>query len=894
LAETLTYYPSSSGYSSDTATHDGVQWQLAAGSWFDATTTMVQGDAEQIPISDGHYNYYGIAYFDFDSIRTKNVTHYPTRIRIRLKSKTGSTRTAYIHLGKGMATDSYSYGARPVNADNGGISLTYKTVSCPANSWCEINTTDANWLGAIVDSNTTCIYVNVKATATDEMGPHSDPYIEFNGSSTAYKPELIIEWQSRNTAPNPPSSITITPTGFGTGGRVGGTVSIDVSCGDASDAEDAETSLLYQFEYSIAGGGYQILQSWIYDKTATLSLSSIAIYQNIQFRVASRDTSGVVSTYVYTSVYAYKIGAPSIPASIETPTTITTNSKTLNWGASPSYDTSVGVLYEVQLYNPHIPTYDVVVANLDALTTNMNAYTILGLDEANLQYYYSTGSILAVKAVFAQAVQGQTLSSGWRYTDTFTIDYRITPTITSFTVDYTASTKLYEGIGYTISLTKGNAGNQKDVNGDAQEYSYYAEILYGTGYSQSQLLYWSPNYLWGTLPATVDITVPSNIVTTIDTSVKLRVRIINSDGLLSYATDAAVTLKRYRTPSVNIKSFTRNSTDFSITFDITDTGLNDQDVADITSAIATFNSVPISYTFASSLTNLVITFDAGDGITAISSGIVTLVVLNNSEDSMTDKSGSDTQSIPQHVPNLRIASSGVYLKTAGYVWDSNGVAHYMLIDTGWIPANETWTYASATTFTISGNQTSRYGKGDKLMWTQNGAVRYNSVYSSTYNAGTGLTTIIVHSGYQSSAGDCAILDTATYPITVNYYSKMENPNNWPDIFNFAPILSATGSMTYTDAVVSHCSFSLKGHICHFDIDITGTTGGTASNSLLVDAPITPLNARSGGGGITNDGGAYILGYWFISSNVILLRKNDSSNYGLDTGRTFMVGGSFNY
>ena len=35
-------------------------------------------------------------------------------------------------------------------------------------------------------------------------------------------------------------------------------------------------------------------------------------------------------------------------------------------------------------------------------------------------------------------------------------------------------------------------------------------------------------------------------------------------------------------------------------------------------------------------------------------------------------------------------------------------------ENGWTPAGETWTYASPTTFTISGDKTSKYQKGDKI------------------------------------------------------------------------------------------------------------------------------------------------------------------------------------
>ncbi len=37
---------------------------------------------------------------------------------------------------------------------------------------------------------------------------------------------------------------------------------------------------------------------------------------------------------------------------------------------------------------------------------------------------------------------------------------------------------------------------------------------------------------------------------------------------------------------------------------------------------------------------------------------------------------------------------------------------------GWQPANETWTYASATTITVPSGAASKYAKGDKIKLTQ--------------------------------------------------------------------------------------------------------------------------------------------------------------------------------
>ena len=40
---------------------------------------------------------------------------------------------------------------------------------------------------------------------------------------------------------------------------------------------------------------------------------------------------------------------------------------------------------------------------------------------------------------------------------------------------------------------------------------------------------------------------------------------------------------------------------------------------------------------------------------------------------------------------------------------------------GWVPADETWTYVSATTFTVAANVTEKYPTGTKIRYKQGGA-----------------------------------------------------------------------------------------------------------------------------------------------------------------------------
>lgn len=107
---------------------------------------------------------------------------------------------------------------------------------------------------------------------------------------------------------------------------------------------------------------------------------------------------------------------------------------------------------------------------------------------------------------------------------------------------------------------------------------------------------------------------------------------------------------------------------------------------------------------------------------------------------------------------------------------------------GWIPAEETWTYASATTFTISGDKTGKYQKEDKVKLTQT-TDKYFRITNISYSSPN--TTVTVD-GF-------GIYTLANATITSPYYSKMDNPQGFPLkevlLFSGTPAASVTLSET---------------------------------------------------------------------------------------------------
>jgi len=113
---------------------------------------------------------------------------------------------------------------------------------------------------------------------------------------------------------------------------------------------------------------------------------------------------------------------------------------------------------------------------------------------------------------------------------------------------------------------------------------------------------------------------------------------------------------------------------------------------------------------------------------------------------------------------------------------------------------------------------------------------------------------------------------------------------------WTPSYSASGSMTYTSVTTNFARYSLVGKICFIRLQATGTTGGTASTSIIFTAPFLN-NASSGQNFFTTivtdttstTGWSALLSSG--SQNVSVL-KYDSSNYGLGADRLIRVEGFY--
>jgi hypothetical protein len=110
---------------------------------------------------------------------------------------------------------------------------------------------------------------------------------------------------------------------------------------------------------------------------------------------------------------------------------------------------------------------------------------------------------------------------------------------------------------------------------------------------------------------------------------------------------------------------------------------------------------------------------------------------------------------------------------------------------------------------------------------------------------------------------------------------------------WTPTFACSGSMTYTSTSIAYSKYCKWGKTVWFSLQVSGTTGGTASTQIYFTLPVTAASSSpafwmfvAGGG----DGGNLILLSANLNSTQGFVDK--LSNWGLGAARTFNVTGIY--
>ncbi len=140
---------------------------------------------------------------------------------------------------------------------------------------------------------------------------------------------------------------------------------------------------------------------------------------------------------------------------------------------------------------------------------------------------------------------------------------------------------------------------------------------------------------------------------------------------------------------------------------------------------------------------------------------------------------------------------------------------------GWISSTMTWTYVSASTFSLSGDWTGYFAVGDKIKLTQT-TLKYFYVCKSTFTGVSGITSVTITGGNDYSLANAA--------ITSPYISRSSNPSGFPYWFNYTPVYSsAWGTVTTITGV-----FKVEGN--QMFVRGQGTTGTVTAASGNISLP----------------------------------------------------------
>lgn len=168
-----------------------------------------------------------------------------------------------------------------------------------------------------------------------------------------------------------------------------------------------------------------------------------------------------------------------------------------------------------------------------------------------------------------------------------------------------------------------------------------------------------------------------------------------------------------------------------------------------------------------------------------------------------------------------IAASAIVLGNLAASSVSQGNLNFTTGSTdGWITSTDTWTYASASSFTISGvDRTTTFTPGTKLKFTQTTA-KYAVVSSSSFSTNT-TVNIIVNTDYT----------IANAAITSPFYSYEEGPQAFPGWFTYAPTRTGWSSSTGT------AQYNVQGRTV--TVFTTENFGGTSNaTTKTITLPVT--------------------------------------------------------
>lgn len=162
------------------------------------------------------------------------------------------------------------------------------------------------------------------------------------------------------------------------------------------------------------------------------------------------------------------------------------------------------------------------------------------------------------------------------------------------------------------------------------------------------------------------------------------------------------------------------------------------------------------------------------------------------------------------------------------VWGGDLATLGAIPNSGWIEVSDTWTRTGNYTFTVSGDLSAAFRKGTKVRYKQGGDFEYGVVISSSYSAPDTTITLAANNDYAMAAAT----------ITDKAISYIENPEAFPDTFNYAPTVSASAG-SITNPSITTAKFSISATRLKWWHDFTCDLESATALEIRASLPITP-------------------------------------------------------
>lgn len=149
-------------------------------------------------------------------------------------------------------------------------------------------------------------------------------------------------------------------------------------------------------------------------------------------------------------------------------------------------------------------------------------------------------------------------------------------------------------------------------------------------------------------------------------------------------------------------------------------------------------------------------------------------------------------------------------------------------------------------------------------------------------------------GYAVANDECEVIGRfaatlsagAGYTWTVPTYTAknlIQRPIFETRKLSYLPTYSASGSMTYGSVTTTEASYKVSRTRVWVFLDNSGTTGGSASNEIKMTLPFSAGASVATSSGSTTDT-AFTVGFGYVSTSTLNVRKSDSSNFGTGASR----------